>query len=115
MLLAAFTGRNAVRGKFMSAAMAPRLGLCIEYQRLLDACQKSLAAWQECKCLADRNSLASPRLRGRLKRLQADYARVHAMLETHERVCLGCQYLSKVGGLDFESLSSAMGQQRRFG
>lgn len=99
----------------MSTAVAPRLGLCIEYQHLLDACQKSLAVWQQCKCLAERNSLASPRLRGRLKRLQADYARVHAMLEMHERVCLSCQYLSKVGGLDFESLSNAVGQQRRFG
>jgi hypothetical protein len=97
----------------MSVAVAPRAGLCAEYQHLLESCQKSLAAWQQCGSLAERDTLIGSRLRGRLKRLQGEYARIHAMLETHEQVCLNCQYFSKVGGLDFESLSNALG--RRFG
>jgi hypothetical protein len=96
------------------AAAAPRVGVCAEYQRLLDSCQKALAAWQQHRSLAERHSLASPRLRGQINRLQAEYARLYASLETHERVCMNCQYISKVGGLDFESLSSAL-HRRHFG
>jgi hypothetical protein len=99
----------------MSTATAPRIGVCTEYQRLLDSCQKALAVWQQQRSLAVRHPLATPRMRGQLKRLQAEYARACALLETHERACVSCQYISKVGGLDFESLSSALHQQRRFG
>ena len=99
----------------MSTAAAPRLAICAEYQRLLDSCQKALAAWQQYRSLAERHGLASPRVRGQLKRLQGQYSRAYATLETHERVCLDCQYISKVGGLDFESLSSALDLHRHFG
>jgi hypothetical protein len=99
----------------MSTAAAPRIGVCTEYQCLLDSCQKALAAWQQQRSFAVRHTLGAPRIRGQLKRLQAEYARACALLETHERACVSCQYLSKVGGLDFESLSSALHQQRRFG
>jgi hypothetical protein len=29
-------------------------------------------------------------------------------LESHEQFCQHCQYVSKVGGLDFESMASAL-------
>jgi hypothetical protein len=99
----------------MSTATAPRVGLCVEYQRLLDSCQKALATWQQYRSLAERQAMVSPRVRGQLRRLQGHYSRAYAMLETHERICVQCQYISKVGGLDFESLSSALDLQRRFG
>lgn len=99
----------------MSTATAPRVGFCVDYQHLLDSCQKTLAAWQQYRSLVERHSMVSPRIRGQLKRLQGQYSRAYAMLETHERICVNCQYISKVGGLDFESLLSALDLRRHFG
>lgn len=47
------------------------------------------------------------------KRLQEQYARAYAALETHEHLCPNCQFVSKIGGLDFESMSSALNAYRR--
>jgi len=46
-------------------------------------------------------------------RLQTNYARAYALLESHEHTCRTCQYVSKIGGLDFESMSSVLNQRRR--
>ncbi|MGC2764596.1 MAG: hypothetical protein WB607_03745 [Candidatus Acidiferrum sp.] len=99
----------------MSTVTGPRVGLCVEYQHLLDSCQKALATWQQYRSAVERQSMVNSRVRGQLKRLQGQYSRAYAMLETHERICVHCQYISKVGGLDFESLSSALDLHRRFG
>jgi hypothetical protein len=48
-----------------------------------------------------------------LKTLQANYARAYAQLENHEHSCQTCQYISKIGGLDFESMYLALDQHRR--
>jgi hypothetical protein len=98
----------------MSTAFAPRLAVCPDYQRLLHSCQKSLAAWQQRRTLAERGGLDGQISRGELKRLQDEYARAHASLENHEQFCQTCQYIAKVGGLDFESLSSELNRTHRF-
>jgi hypothetical protein len=92
----------------MSAAAAPRLAVCPEYQHLLDSCQKALAAWQHRRTLAERDSFAAQRIREELKHFQEVYAKAYGLLEGHERSCQTCQYVSKVGGLDFESMSNAL-------
>jgi len=94
----------------MSTAIAPRIGNCPEYQRLLDCCQRTLAAWQQYRTRAERDPVLGARLRAHVGRLKEEYARAHALLENHERFCQTCQYISKVGGLDFESLSNGMDQ-----
>ena len=96
-----------------AAAVAPRIGVCTEYQRLLGSCQRSLAAWQQRRTLADRDPLARLRSRQELKHLQDDYARAYALLENHEHFCQACEYISKVSGLDFESMSSALSHHYR--
>ncbi len=98
----------------MSTAFAPRPGVCPEYQRLLDSCQKCLAAWQQRRTLAERGTVAGDRIREQLNRLQDEYARAHALLESHEQFCQTCQYIAKVGGLDFESMSSALNRHGRY-
>jgi hypothetical protein len=99
-----------------TATAAVRVGVCLEYQRLLDSCQKALAAWQHHRTVMERGSvIVSDRTRGLGKRLQADYAQAYMALESHEQVCVSCQYVAKVGGLDFESLYSALDPQRHFG
>jgi len=95
----------------MSTAVAPRLQLCPEYQHLLNSCQKALAAWQHRRTIAERLSSTGQRIREELKQFQEEYARTYALLEGHERNCPACQYVSKVGGLDFESMSNALNRQ----
>ena len=97
-----------------TAAVAPLAGACREYQGLLDSCQRSLAAWQQRRSLAQRDPLVSQRLRAQLQRLQEEYVRAYALLESHEKFCQTCQYISKVGGLDFESLSNALTRRHDF-
>jgi hypothetical protein len=92
----------------MSTVIAPRIGNCPEYLRLLDCCQRTLAAWQQYRTRAERDPLLGVRLRAHVSTLKQDYARANALLEDHERYCQTCQYISKVGGLDFESLTSAL-------
>jgi hypothetical protein len=89
----------------MSSVLASRIAVCPEYERLLNSCQKALAVWQQRQTLAQRNAGRSPR---ELKQLQREYAGSYALLESHERYCQTCQYISKVGGLDFESMSNAL-------
>jgi hypothetical protein len=91
----------------MSTAVAPRISVCPEYQRLLHFCQSALEMWQRKRTYAER-TLAGPRVRSQLKQLQDGYARAYAALESHEQFCQTCQYISKVGGLDFESMASAL-------
>jgi hypothetical protein len=91
----------------MSTAVASRIAVCPEYQRLLNSCQTALSMWQRKRTHAER-SLAGPRVRSQLKQLQEQYARAYAALEGHEQFCQTCQYISKVGGLDFESMASAL-------
>jgi hypothetical protein len=92
----------------MSTAVAPRLAVCPEYQRLLYSCQSFLAAWQQQRTRAERGPMAANRHHIQLKRLQDEYSRARATLESHEQCCQTCQYIAKVGGLDFESMANAL-------
>jgi len=92
----------------MSVATAPCLEVCPEYQLLLQRCQKALSIWQQQHSLATRSPLALTLAAEELQRLQANYTNAYAQLETHERSCSTCQYVSKIAGLDFESLSDAL-------
>jgi hypothetical protein len=92
----------------MSPAVAPRIGVCPEYQNLLHSCQQALSVWQARRTRAERSPMAGPRVRAELKHLQDKYAQVYSQLESHEQFCQVCQYISKVGGLDFESMANAL-------
>jgi hypothetical protein len=96
----------------MSAATAPQIGTCPEYQRLLESCQRALVRWQQQRTIAQRASFVGSSATGELKRLQATYAQAYTLLESHEQTCRICQYVSKIGGLDFESMSNALDQWR---
>jgi hypothetical protein len=105
---------GAGKGVPMSTAVAPQKEVCLEYEQLLHRCQRALAAWQHRKTLAERDALGGPRYRAEAKRLMDEYARAYALLENHERCCQTCQYISKVGGLDFESMSNALDRYHHF-
>ena len=97
----------------MIAANTPQLGVCPEYQLLLEKCQKALVSWQQRRTIVAQASLAGRSASLELKRLQANYTRAYAILESHEHSCRTCQYISKIGGLDFDSMANALNLQRR--
>jgi hypothetical protein len=96
-------------------ATAPQLGVCPEYQLLLEKCQKALVSWQQRRSIVAQASLAGRNASLELKRLQENYVRAYGLLDGHERSCRTCQYISKIGGLDFDSMSNALHQYRRIG
>ncbi len=96
----------------MSAAYAPQIGVCPEYQHLLEQCQKALVSWQQRRTLVARAPLADRASIAAIKRLQANYASAYAELERHEHSCRTCQYIAKITGVDFESLTDALTQYR---
>ena len=98
----------------MMPEVSPHLGVCPEYQLLLEKCQKALVSWQQRRTLVAHASLAGKSAIAELKRLQDNYARAYALLESHEHSCRTCQYILKIGGLDFDSLADVVNQQRRF-
>lgn len=96
----------------MSSATAPQVSVCPEYQHLLEQCQKALATWQQRRTLVARSPMAARGVVADLKRLQANYTLAYAQLESHEHSCRTCQYIAKIAGLDFESLSDALNRYR---
>jgi hypothetical protein len=93
--------------------ISTRSGVCPEYQRLLSACQTALASWQQQTALISRNTVLGHRAAAEMKRLQSVYKRAYLCLERHEHSCPNCQYVAKIAGLDFESMSSALTFYRR--
>jgi hypothetical protein len=98
----------------MSTAVAPQIAVCPEYQHLLESCQRALVTWQQRRTRVERTALPDRRVHEGLKRLQENYARAYASLDSHEHSCQRCQYIAKIGGLDFESMSNALDRRGRF-
>jgi hypothetical protein len=96
----------------MIASTLPQIGACPEYQLLLEKCQKALVSWQQRRSIVANASIAGRSAAVELKRLHDNYARAYAVLDGHERSCRTCQYISKIGGIDFESMNSALNQYR---
>jgi hypothetical protein len=97
----------------MPTEISTRSGVCLEYQRFLHDCQKALAAWQQQAAFISRNAVLEHQVARELKRLKSRYTRAYTALENHENSCPNCQYVSKIAGLDFESMSNALDFYRR--
>ena len=97
----------------MPTEVSARSGVCQEYQQLLSNCQRALASWQQQSACVSRHIFSRQKAGPELKRRQSEYMRAYASLEQHERDCPHCQFVSKIAGLDFESMSSALDFYRR--
>jgi hypothetical protein len=97
----------------MMAATSPQLATCPEYQVLLEKCHRALVSWQQRRSIIAQASLAGRSAAVELRRLQENYARAYAVLDGHEHSCRTCQYIAKVAGLDFDSMSHALNELRR--
>jgi hypothetical protein len=100
-------------GDSMPTEISTRYGVCLAYQRFLHDCQKALAAWQQQAAFISGNAFVGHQAARELKRLKSQYTRAYTALENHENSCPNCQYVSKIAGLDFESMSNALDFYRR--
>ena len=92
----------------MTALALPHAPVCSDYENLLQECRGALETWQRRRTQLYRDSVNSRSMSAELEQLQGTYVRTDALLERHEQSCQRCQYVSKIGGLDFESMSHAM-------
>jgi hypothetical protein len=97
----------------MPTDVAPQVGVCPEYQLLLERCQSALILWQQRRSSAERSYFVRAAAIEELNRLRENYAQAYARLESHEQSCRTCQYISKIAGLDFESMANALNRDRR--
>jgi len=104
---------NSSGGEHMNAEFSYKTAVCTEYERLLSVCVQSLNSWKN-----RREEIASSGLKGKdvgdeLLRLQADYAKAYSRLEKHEDNCALCQFVSKIGGRNHASISTAILEKKR--
>lgn len=92
----------------MTTQLPPHTSVCPDYEDLLQQCRGALETWQRRRTQLYRENVGSLRISDELEQLQATYVRRYAALEKHEESCRVCQYVSKIGGLDFESMSHAV-------
>ena len=92
----------------MTTPVSPHTPVCPDYENLLQECRGALEIWQRRRAQLYRSSVNSRTMSIELEQLQGRYVKTYALLEKHEQSCQRCQYVSKIGGLDFESMSHAM-------
>ena len=85
-----------------------KTAICTDYENLLFACHKALVGWQAAREeVATINGFCGKKKSDELLRLQADYARAYARLESHEDKCELCRFVSKIGGRNYAAISTA--------
>jgi hypothetical protein len=84
-----------------------KTAICSDYEKLLFACQKALEVWRERREEVVTNGFACKETANELLRLQADYARAYSRLEGHDDRCPLCRFVSKIGGRNYSSISTA--------
>jgi len=92
----------------MTVPILPHPAVCPDYENLLQECRGALETWQRRRTQLYRDNVSGRSMSIELEQLQGTYVKTYALLERHEQSCRRCQYVSKIGGLDFESMSHAV-------
>lgn len=74
-----------------------KMGICEEYQTLLEECEGALAIWNEHRAEVVQSRLVTQEAGDELLRLQANYARAHTLLQNHSRHCAFCRLVAGLG------------------
>jgi hypothetical protein len=88
----------------MNAKCPYNTAVCLEYERLLIACQKTLEAWRNKSKEITGSRSSSREATDKLLRLQADYAKAYSRLETHQNKCELCRFVSEIRDRNSESI-----------
>jgi hypothetical protein len=96
-----------LREEVMGSQHSFRTAICTDYENLLFVCQKALESWRNRREEVVTDGFASKQTADELLRLQAEYGRAYSRLETHEDRCELCRFVSKIGGRNYSSISTA--------
>lgn len=98
----------------MSTEVPFKTAVCTDYERLLVTCKSTLDRWKKRREEVLTAGWRGDKIASELLRLQADYAKAYSRLERHEHECELCQFVSKIGGRDYASISTAALEKRRW-
>src|SRR4249920_3062347 len=90
----------------MSQEVSFKTAVCTEYDELLHNCQDALEIWRRRRDEAARGNLTGKQIGDELQKLQANYAKAYAALNRHDKECELCQFVSRIGGGHFSTLSN---------
>ncbi|HTZ48740.1 MAG TPA: hypothetical protein VMH20_14185 [Verrucomicrobiae bacterium] len=91
-----------------------RTAICIDYERLLYACQRALENLHQLQKQIASLSPGDAEASNQLLRLEAAYARAFAHLESHDEQCQLCRFVSKLAHRNFSSSSIAGLEKKSF-
>ena len=74
----------------MSKQQFLKVGTCINYQTLLEECERALAIWNERRGEISQSRLVGKEAGDELLRLQAKFARAYTVLHNHTHNCSFC-------------------------
>jgi len=77
----------------MKLELSAELGICDQYEKLLNACEQALTAWSVRSEELRRIHLTGVEVGGELLRLQANFAKAYALLRRHTERCERCRSL----------------------
>jgi hypothetical protein len=98
----------------MSTEVPFKTAVCTDYEKLLVTCKNALDRWRKRREEVLAAGLSGDKVANELLRLQADYAKAYSRLERHEHECGLCQFVSKIGGRDYSSISTAALERKRW-
>lgn len=78
----------------MSVERKDRMGLCDEYERLLEASHRAMRTWNEQRMIICESGARGRAVDLQLLTEQAKYAKAQAQLQKHIRECMHCQFAS---------------------
>ena len=78
----------------MSVELKERIGVCDEYERLLEASHRAMRTWNEQRMIICQSGARGREVDLQLLREQAKYAKAQAQLQKHIRECVRCQCAS---------------------
>jgi len=96
----------------MSQEVSFKTAVCTEYDELLHDCQHALEIWRRRRDEAARGNLTGKQIGDELQRLQANYAKTYSALNNHDKECELCQFVSRIGGRHFATLSSEIADKQ---
>jgi hypothetical protein len=97
----------------MNRQLPFKSAVCTDYENLLFGCQKALESLRARREEIFARNFAKESA-DELARLHTDYERAYSRLETHEKRCEICQFVSKIGGRNYSSASASASQKKHF-
>ena len=74
----------------MSTKQFLKVGICLNYQILLEECERALALWNERRGQISQSRLVGKQAGDELLGLQAKFARAYTVLHNHPHNCSFC-------------------------